>query len=1179
MQRTFTVLALALLLTARVAHAQWQHQEMLDPGDPDVAQSATGGQTAGGEVIPNRHFPTSGTINALVVFVQYEDDKFEHCGLKTDDRSSRNYNPNCTSNNPAFESWTDNSETEWPAYWSKGSNPTGEIGRLPMWAEGQKLLAAPGTAPGLFPKSSMSEYYRLVSSGQLTVTGHVYPKVIFLTDPDSILTTQQWYSAPQNYAPFENGAVRATHDILTNAGLQAFVNSNPAGTFDNAGFQTASNRVGLDFGDFTNVPDGKFDMIIVHFRFSGLSSLAGGVHALGQSYTALTSLGSNTYDPLVDSYSPAPVTLGGLQVVDNLINGSGVITAGRTSLQFAALMAHEIGHRQLKYEHFGNDDTYALMNDKVLFPMFSLGERLMLGWIQPSQVQTVDVNALQPNGAYTLNDAYAPGATFTRAVKGSPGNGDVYIEARRRSNFWLADAATWYAANGTRNADGDQEDVYLFQEGAYVYKRALLGNAYEYRSMENTGTSRSSTLVDYAIRHGSRFGYAPSDSYNPLTKAFFGFPSNLIDLDFGFDNVMLTPGGISVRLWRGFLTNTVPNSPAKELGFGATFQATQAVSRTSNRTWDMAGTFINRGPLYVPPGTTFNLDPGTTIASYGPITVAGTPTNKVTFKRRGSSAWQEVTLLADGNTFQNVVLDGGVQNLTVASRNNTFQNVRSKNGWRGLSTWWTPAGQRSSYTLINSVVEANTTVGMVTQYADATIVNSAIEFNGEAGLYFYQGTGYGLHGNRISANGYNAPRSGIELYAGSVATTNLYGNEGGGLNRIASNAKHEVQLDASSSAYLGSGDYTDDQNAILDPAYGPGGVNKLVYNGSSWTVFAEGNYWGVQGTPDPGYFYGPVQYFDFPLSSDPTTGRTPGSGAPSAAATGDVLLFGGGAESLAAGPPSEPTRGLRARVDRLRERLAERPDADDAARTLADLYALTHLGADDATGARGVVGELLVEHRARLGGADAARLTAPARAAAETALYLSVADAARAERYDEAEALLAGESAVGDPALRRALGHHRLALLTRAGDWAGAEALVGRLRADGGDDAALAFALGEIGHQRGREKADAAPAVAGSPDAPARTTTSVGPPAFAVSVWPNPSSGRATFRYVLPEAARARVEVYDALGRRVAVLADDDRAAGAYEATFEADGLATGLYVYRVTAGRHVKTGTVVLVR
>jgi len=52
-----------------------------------------------------------------------------------------------------------------------------------------------------------------------------------------------------------------------------------------------------------------------------------------------------------------------------------------------------------------------------------------------------------------------------------------------------------------------------------------------------------------------------------------------------------------------------------------------------------------------------------------------------------------------------------------------------------------------------------------------------------------------------------------------------------------------------------------------------------------------------------------------------------------------------------------------------------------------------------------------------------------------------------------------------------------------------------------------------------------------------------------------------------PVASVVRLAVYDILGREVAVLMDEKKAPGSYEVKFDGSKLATGVYVYRLTAG------------
>lgn len=73
--------------------------------------------------------------------------------------------------------------------------------------------------------------------------------------------------------------------------------------------------------------------------------------------------------------------------------------------------------------------------------------------------------------------------------------------------------------------------------------------------------------------------------------------------------------------------------------------------------------------------------------------------------------------------------------------------------------------------------------------------------------------------------------------------------------------------------------------------------------------------------------------------------------------------------------------------------------------------------------------------------------------------------------------------------------------------------------------------------------------------------------AFVVEpVFPNPVTGRASVAYVLPESGPVVVEVFDAVGRRVATLADGPELAGRHQATWDTAGAAPGVYLVRVRA-------------
>ncbi|MBV6511008.1 MAG: hypothetical protein FMNOHCHN_00487 [Ignavibacteriaceae bacterium] len=66
--------------------------------------------------------------------------------------------------------------------------------------------------------------------------------------------------------------------------------------------------------------------------------------------------------------------------------------------------------------------------------------------------------------------------------------------------------------------------------------------------------------------------------------------------------------------------------------------------------------------------------------------------------------------------------------------------------------------------------------------------------------------------------------------------------------------------------------------------------------------------------------------------------------------------------------------------------------------------------------------------------------------------------------------------------------------------------------------------------------------------------------------YPNPFNPATKISYQLPEAASVKIEVYNALGAVVALLADEKQEAGYYTRSFEASGLASGIYFISMRA-------------
>jgi hypothetical protein len=78
---------------------------------------------------------------------------------------------------------------------------------------------------------------------------------------------------------------------------------------------------------------------------------------------------------------------------------------------------------------------------------------------------------------------------------------------------------------------------------------------------------------------------------------------------------------------------------------------------------------------------------------------------------------------------------------------------------------------------------------------------------------------------------------------------------------------------------------------------------------------------------------------------------------------------------------------------------------------------------------------------------------------------------------------------------------------------------------------------------------------------------------------PNPFNPVATIHFNLPEATRVTLNVYDVSGRLVAQLINGLTGAGSHQATFDGSHLASGVYLYRLTAGSKSATGKMVLMK
>jgi len=79
--------------------------------------------------------------------------------------------------------------------------------------------------------------------------------------------------------------------------------------------------------------------------------------------------------------------------------------------------------------------------------------------------------------------------------------------------------------------------------------------------------------------------------------------------------------------------------------------------------------------------------------------------------------------------------------------------------------------------------------------------------------------------------------------------------------------------------------------------------------------------------------------------------------------------------------------------------------------------------------------------------------------------------------------------------------------------------------------------------------------------------------------YPNPFNPTTVVSSQVPVVSHVKLAIYDALGREVAVLVNERRAAGSYHDTFDASGLASGVYVCRMAAGGFVQSRKMLLIK
>jgi hypothetical protein len=77
--------------------------------------------------------------------------------------------------------------------------------------------------------------------------------------------------------------------------------------------------------------------------------------------------------------------------------------------------------------------------------------------------------------------------------------------------------------------------------------------------------------------------------------------------------------------------------------------------------------------------------------------------------------------------------------------------------------------------------------------------------------------------------------------------------------------------------------------------------------------------------------------------------------------------------------------------------------------------------------------------------------------------------------------------------------------------------------------------------------------------------------------FPNPFNPSTTIRYGLPRKSQVSLTVYNTLGQQVSQLVSGEQEAGYHEVRFDASGLSSGVYFYRLSTSSFVETKKLLL--
>ena len=79
--------------------------------------------------------------------------------------------------------------------------------------------------------------------------------------------------------------------------------------------------------------------------------------------------------------------------------------------------------------------------------------------------------------------------------------------------------------------------------------------------------------------------------------------------------------------------------------------------------------------------------------------------------------------------------------------------------------------------------------------------------------------------------------------------------------------------------------------------------------------------------------------------------------------------------------------------------------------------------------------------------------------------------------------------------------------------------------------------------------------------------------------YPNPFNPATTIRYSVPKTSKVQIKIFDVLGNEIGTLVNEEKPAGAYEITWDAANLPSGVYFYQIKAREFTGTKKMILLK